>query len=316
MILDLCAGSGMLPMTLAEVLPFELGGAVFGARYAVPRDAASRQVLEAHGYQCVPAWDSPLVPLNDVDVVCTSGAYLAARDPGPADYGAVEPLAALLAVHRPRVIAWAVPESVANRGVGLGGCLVADEFQRVMMGASYDTRWCRVEAAAVGAGHRRRWRFALGVQADAPRFAYVPGGPQGCRSRLKLLATPRPGDGQRSEVPRRRSRRTGQYRDTTVSAQLRGVAHDDPGYFAEVYRATLARHAALVGRPFDVAGGMLDRDQQIRPEFYEWLMDWPQDWTAPAGDRADRIRICGAGVMAAQATVAFEHLVKFVKVSR
>ncbi len=66
----------------------------------------------------------------------------------------------------------------------------------------------------------------------------------------------------------------------------------------------------------DVVSDMLDRGREIRPEFYEWLMDWPQDWTAPAGDRAARIRICGGGVMAAQAVAAFKHLVKFVKVLR
>lgn len=93
-------------------------------------------------------------------------------------------------------------------------------------------------------------------------------------------------------------------------------AKGDQGYFATIFRAALARHAKLVGRSFDVAGSMLDEDREIRPEFYEWLMGWPQGWTAPAGDRAARIRICGGGVMVAQAAAAFEHLAKFVEVSR
>lgn len=316
MILDLCAGSGMLPLALAEALPSELGDEVFSVRYAVPRDRASQRVLEAHEYRCASAWDHPAIPLDDVDVVCASGAFLRQPATGPADYGAVEPLAALLAVHRPRVVAWATPESVATRGMGLEGCLVADEFQRVMATASYDVRWCRADAVAVGACHRRRWRFALGVRAEESRFAYAPGGPQGCRSTLKLVATPRPNDGQWSAAPRHRGRRRGQFRDTTLPAQIAYAAKGDQGLFATIFRAALARHTRLVGRPFDAVSDMLDRGREIRPEFYEWLMDWPQGWTVPAGDRAARIRICGGGVMAAQAVAAFEYLAKFVKVPR
>lgn len=316
MILDLCAGSGMLPLALAEALPSELGDEVFSVRYAVPRDRASQRVLEAHEYRCAPAWVHPTIPLDDVDVVCASGAFLRQSATGPADCGAVEPLAALLAVHRPRIVAWAIPESVATRGMGLEGRLVADEFQRVMTAASYDTRWCRADAVSVGACHCRHWRFALGVRAEDSRFEYAPGGLQGCRSKLKLVATPRPNDGQRSGAPRRCSRRTRQFRDTTLSAQIAHVAKGDQGRFAMIFRAALAQHTKLVGRPFDVVSDMLDRGREIRPEFYEWLMDWPQGWTAPAGGRAARIRICGGGVMAAQAVAAFKHLAKFVKVPR
>lgn len=316
MILDLCAGSGMLPLALAEALPSELGDEVFSVRYAVPRDRASQRVLEAHEYRCAPAWDHPTIPLDDVDVVCASGAFFRQPATGPADYGAVEPLAALLAVHRPRIVVWAIPESVATRGMGLEGRLVADEFQRVMATVSYDVRWCRADAVAVGACHRRHWRFALGVRAEESRFAYAPGGPQGCRSKLKLVATPRPNDGQRSAAPRRRGRRPGRFRDTALPVQLAHAAKGDQGLFATIFRAALARHTKLVGRPFDIVSDMLDRGREIRPEFYEWLMDWPQDWAVPAGDRAARIRICGGGVMAAQAVAAFEHLAKFVKVPR
>lgn len=318
MILDLCAGSGMLPFALAEALPSELGDEVFGARYAVPRDGASQRVLEAHKYRCAPSWDSPLIPLDDVDVVCASGAFLGRSATGPADYGAVEPLAALLAVHRPRIIAWAIPTSVEAREID-GGALVLSRFQRIMQDARYSTAWCRAEAAAVGACHRRRWVFALGVRADAPRFNVAIGAPSGCASKARLVATPRPSDAGRAAVPvdvGPNPRKRGRFVGRSLWEQVAHQAKCDPGRFEALHADVLARHTRLVGRSFDVAGGMLDEDRWIRPEFYEWLMDWPQGWTAPAGDRADRVRICGGGVMIAQAVAAFEHLVRFVKVSR
>lgn len=319
MILDLCAGSGMLPLALAEALSSELGDEVFSVRYAVPRDRASQRVLEAHEYRCAPAWYHPTIPLDDVDVVCASGTFLSRSATGPADYGAVESLAALLAVHRPRIVAWAIPESVATRGMGLEGRLVADEFRRVMATVLYDVRWCRADAVAAGACHRRRWRFALGVRAEEPRFNAAIGAPLGCAQRAKLVATPRPSDARRTAVPEQppsTSGRRGKPRGSALWVQIVRQAQCDSVRFEETHAGALARHTKLVGRSFDVAGSMLDGDRMIRPEFYEWLMDWPQGWTAPAGDQAARIRICGGGVMAAQAIAAFEHLAKFVKVPR
>ena len=308
-VLDVCAGSGMLGRAAAAAV-----GAAGPARYcAVENDPAARRVLEAHGHLLAGddlagfGADRGAYGLICGGTPCQSFSAAADRAHRTGRFGASGLLDEFLRVvdeGRPPLVVW---ENV------LGARTPAPGYPRgplahvlgVLDGLGYDAAAERVDGRGLGLCHRR---FRLVVAAvlrgrevpaapapDAPPAAPAPGAPP-------AVPTPKAADGARARsIPESPRAGSGAYSSPKGRRHIRDqiCALGSAAAWREYMRGPLERHARAVGRPMP---DVVDAGNRLTPQFYEWLMGWPDGWTEAAGGDAARIRMCGNGVVPLQMT--------------
>jgi len=258
-----------------------------------------------------------------VDVLC--GGYpcqpfsVAGKRGGETDPRHLWPeFARLIGLLRPR---FAVLENVRGH-LGLG----FDAVLAHLAGMGYDARWGVVRASDVGAPHQRARLFVVATDADWQ-------GRQGAEpARGRLLPTGsrdaapdaderdlRAGRGRRRVESGADARADKTATSDTASAERRDEERDRVGTAAKrtaehreraravawgVYEPAIRRWEHALGRP---APRPTDDRGRLMPEFVEWMMGFPDGWTAgPA--RKHRLRMLGNAVVPQQAALALELL--------
>jgi DNA (cytosine-5)-methyltransferase 1 len=175
----------------------------------------------------------------------------------------------------------------------------------------WDAEWCGLRAADVGAPHGRFRLFVLawplertGRDPDRP-LVPLPA----AYEELRLLPTPEAklSDSGPDYARAERAERGDTGGDDLVTAIWK-AALDDWGPYA----AAVARWEGILGRPAPppVRDHGSGRDR-LNPALTEWMMGWPEGWvTDPVlGLTAtEQRRVCGNGVVTAQAAAALRHL--------
>ena len=302
-VLDVCAGSGMLGRAVAAT-----ARAAGPARYcAVENDPAARRVLEAHGHRLVGDDLTGFgVDRGAFDLICggtpcqsfstaSDGAHRTGR------FGASGLLDEFLRVvdeGLPPLVVWEnVPGARAPAPGYPRGALA--HVLDVLDGLGYDAAAERVDGRGLGLCHHR---FRLVVAAvlrgrGAPAGAVPEPGAVPDASR-RAAPTPKAADGSRLRIPESPST-GGVYSSPKRQRHIRDqiCALGSVAAWCEYLREPLERHARTVGRPMP---DVVDAGNRLRPQFYEWLMGWPEGWTEAAGSDAARIRMCGNGVVPLQ----------------
>lgn len=187
----------------------------------------------------------------------------------------------------------------------------------------FDAEWGVLTAADVGACHRRSRWFAVAWPAvrhpnqggsgrqlgtdrsegtGRTRTSAVPHQPDRRPARPGLmLPTPCARDWKGAPTdPDGRGRTTGQL-DEAVEVLLPKMA-DGWGEYA----AAVEHHEQVFGRP---APHPVNERGRLSPYFTEWMMGWPDGYTAVTGaSRRQRIMMCGNGVVPQQAAAAYRSL--------
>lgn len=301
-VLDVCAGSGMLGRAAAAAR--DAGP----ARYcAVENDPAARRVLEAHGHLLAGddltrfGADRGAYGLICGGTPCQSFSAAADRAHRTGRFGASGLLDEFL-----RVVDEGLPPLVVWENV-LGARTPAPGYPRgplahvldVLDGLGYDAAAERVDGRRLGLCHHR---FRLVVAAvlrgcevpdvPAPAPATAPDAPP-------AVPTPKAADGARARHIPECPSTGGAYSSPKGRRHIRDqiCALGSVAAWREYMRGPLERHARTVGRPMP---DVVDAGNRLTPQFYEWLMGWPDGWTEAAGGDAARIRVCGNGVVPLQ----------------
>jgi DNA (cytosine-5)-methyltransferase 1 len=77
------------------------------------------------------------------------------------------------------------------------------------------------------------------------------------------------------------------------------------------YAPAVARWEHVIGRPAPAPTELAPRGgQRLSPRFVEWMMGWPDGWVTevPGVSRNDALKICGNGVVPAQAAEALRRM--------
>ncbi|MEU0941041.1 DNA cytosine methyltransferase [Embleya sp. NPDC005971] len=170
------------------------------------------------------------------------------------------------------------------------GCVLGD-----LADLGFDTEWCRVAAAEVGAAHRRNRIFILAWPADTEGEG-------------------RPGPGVRGRAAERRA---GVADPSRVRCERCGRARDGRPGPADLdlqtadawgpYAPAVELWASRLGRP---APGPTDPDGRLNPVAVEWLMGLPAGHVTdvPGLSRSQQLHALGNGVVPAQAAAAIRLL--------
>lgn len=303
-VLDLFAGTG----ALSEAAVSMLGGGA-DSMFAVEGDPDCLAVLEDHGYGVVSDDAFAPVPpgLHGVDVLCAGtpcqGASQLRRGHGPSDVSArgFEALERYVDACHPSVVVWENVEGA--RRYMVGGSSLYSSVVTLLRRRWYHVTHMVLSASSIGACHRRKRVFVLGVDWGRvpPRFRAA-GAPHVPADDRLLVATPVASDASHRSVAEH-PHQIHRGRKLTDCMAYEGGA----GPYLDRRSYALDCHGDLVGRRYPV-GDVLDDSRHIRPEFYEWLMGWPEGFTAPASSDAARIRLCGNGVQRQQAQCAVAWL--------
>ena len=305
-VLDVCAGSGMLGRAAVAAVSRAAGP----VRYcAVENDPAARRVLEAHGHRL--AGDDLAgfgAARGAYDLICggtpcQSFSTASDRAHRTGRFGASGLLDEFLRVvdeGLPPLVVWENVQGAARPAPGYPRGPLAHVLD-VLDGLGYDAAAVRVDGRRLGLCHHR---FRLVVAAvlrgcEAPAVP-TPQPPAVPAPKPPAVPTPKAADGPRRRIPESPS--TG---GAYSSPKGRRHIHDQicalgsVAAWREYMRGPLERHAAAVGRPMP---DVVDPGSYLTPQFYEWLMGWPDGWTGAAGGDVARIRICGNGVVPSQMT--------------
>lgn len=319
---SLCSGAAGLDLAVEEV---------FGAETAwhCEIDDAASKVL-AHRYPGVPNhrdlittdWET----VEPVDIVCGGWPCQpwssAGKRLGEADERAIWPhIAGAIRILRPRIVVLENVPTVARVG----------ELERVansLAGIGYDLRWTCLRASDVGAPHQRKRIFIVASNPAFPEWG-VPrqhgvGTAFGSAAELgecagssssgeesdALLPTPNASDctGGGAHPDRRR----GHSRQLIDFALLAGTERWGQ------YAAAISRWEALTRPAPAPTEPNKNGNPRLSAAFSEWLMGWPEGWiTDPAIglSRNDQLRICGNGVVPAQAAAALRWLLSVSEVA-
>ena len=294
-IIDLCAGSGMLAhaaaYTLADPTPQIL---------SVDVDPAALAVCAAHSHI---TWERDLADITDgeaadwdADVVCggtpcqsVSQAGLKKGADGPS--GLVQDWLRLVTAANPPMAVWENVRGAALPQPGWPDGLLS-HVRGALTRCGYRVRWAELCANQVGLMHRRSRIILTAVRQGPPTPMHVAQNllrPNPHRTAM----TPQASDATRATIltrrigsPRRLPEQVGKAGGPASWQAARADA-------IRIHEDTVRRripHITTPGTP------------QLSPDLYEWLMGWPQGWTAVDGlTPADRIRLAGNGVCPRQA---------------
>lgn len=294
LIIDLCAGSGMLAhaaaYALADTDPTIL---------SIDIDPAAIAVCAAHGHT---VQERDLADITDeeaagwdADIICggtpcqpVSAAGARQGVEGPS--GLVREWLRLVSAATPRAVVWENVHGATLPRPGWPDGMLS-YVRTTLVRCGYRVRWTELRANQVGLMHRRSRVFLVAVRpgADVPRHAqpslWKPNSHRGAMA-------PQASDGRRATI----LKRSGSPR--RLPEQIANAGGPAPWQAA---RADAIRvHEAVVRRriPRITTPGT----QSLSPDLYEWLMGWPAGWAAADGlGPADRIRLAGNGVCPRQA---------------
>lgn len=328
---SLCTGYGGLDLAASAVFDVE---PVFHAEV----DPAAARVL-AHRFPGVPnlgditVIDWTTVPR--VDVLCAGypcqTESLAGQRKGVNDERWIWPaVAQAVRVLRPRVV---LLENVLGH-LSLGFRTVLGD----LAASGFDAEWLVCAASDLGACHQRKRLFALAWPADAEGDGRGEGHLPAPKARTAgqpahqtqaAAADPDREPVRLEQVPESRrggpalARRTGLLPTPTASIATKGGpngCHGDgsPTLTAAVqpsrwgkYAPAIAMHERFAGRPQPPE---TEPDKNGKPRlsarFDEWVMGLPDGWVTdvPGIDYNDALRLCGNGVIPAQAETAYREL--------
>ena len=293
-VVDLCAGSGMLAhaaaYALADTDPTIL---------SVDIDPAALAVCAAHGHT---VWERDLADITDdeaadwdADIVCggtpcQSVSQAGAKQGVEGPSGLVRDWLRLVSASGAPLVVWEnVHGAVLPRPGWPDGLL--SYVRTTLVRCGYRVRRTELRANQVGLMHRRTRVFLVAVRqgAEVPRHAQ----PDLWRLNAHRGAmTPQASDSNRATVLRRRGS------PRRLPEQVGNAGGPAPWQAA---RADAIRiHEGVVRRriPHIITPGA----RRLSPDLYEWLMGWPDGWTAVDGlTGAGRIRLAGNGVCPQQA---------------
>lgn len=283
-IIDLCAGSGMLAhaaaYALADPTPEILSADI---------DPAALAVCAAHRHA---TWQRSLADITDdeaahwdADVICGGT---------PCQSGLIQEWLRLVSAAHPPMVVWEnVHDAVLPRPSWPSGLL--SYVRGTLIRCGYRVRWTEMRANQVGLMHCRARVFITAIRQGPPVPMHV-GQNLLAPNPSRGAMTPQASDATRATILTRR-----------VGAPRRlpeQIGHAGGPMSWKTARADAIRiHEETVRRriPHIVTPGTV----RVSPDLYEWLMGWPQGWTAVDGlTDADRIRLCGNGVCPRQAAAS------------
>ncbi len=297
-IIDLCAGSGMLAHAAAYALT-DTDPTIL----SIDIDPAALAVCAAHGHT---VWERDLADITDgeaadwdADVVCggtpcqsvsVAGAKRGVEGPS----GLVREWLRLVSASGAPMVVWENVHGAALPRPGWPDGMLS-YVRGTLVRCGYRVRWTELCANQVGLMHRRRRIFLVAVRqgAEVPRHAQPNlWGNNAHRGAM----TPQASDAKHPTLQRRVGRHPGRLPEQIANAS-------GPAPWQAARAAAIRIHEATVRRriPHITTPGT----QSLSPDLYEWLMGWPDGWTAVDGlSPADRIRLAGNGVCPRQAAAA------------
>lgn len=294
-IIDLCAGSGMLAhaaaYTLADPTPDIL---------SVDTDPAALAVCAAHGHI---TWQRSLADITDgeatdwdPDVICggtpcQSVSVAGLRKGADGQSGLVQDWLRLAATARPPMIVWENVHGATLPTPGWPDGLLS-HVRGTLTRCGYRVRRTELRANQVGLMHRRSRAILVAVRQGQPVPAHVeqtltaPNPHRGALTPLASDSTHATILSRRAGTPRRLPEQVGKAGGPISWQTARADA-------IRIHENTVRRRIPNITVP---------GTPRLSPELYEWLMGWPQKWTAVDGlTDADRIRLCGNGACPRQA---------------
>ena len=294
-IIDLCAGSGMLAHSVAYAVA-DTDPTIL----SVDIDPAALAVCAAHGHI---TWERDLADITDgeaadwdADVICggtpcQSVSIAGTRKGADGPSGLVHEWLRLVSASNAPMAVWENVRGATRPTPGWPDGLVS-YVRGTLIRFGYRVRWVMLRANQVGLMHRRTRVFLVAVRQGPPVPMHVE----------QVLLAPNPGRGamtpQASDATRAQilSRRVGASRRLPEQVGKAG----GPMAWKTARADAIRVHEDTVRRriPHIVTPGTAT----VSPDLYEWLMGWPQGWTAVDGlTDADRIRLAGNGVCPRQA---------------
>lgn len=346
---SVCTGSGGLELALEAALgPVRI-------EWAADTDPAASRVLGARFPDSPNLGDITAVDWDGtapVDAVCggtpcqdLSRAGRGAGMTTASRSGLWAAMARAVEQTRPALVVWENVEGALHRGADSsmgprGGDMAprptgpvlraAGRVVGEMAGLGYDCQWAVVPAAGVGAPHRRKRLFVLGVRRGTPT-AWLNGiaarcaAPDDPHSPTGHARTPRrPSGAHRGLTPAPGAARTLPTPTTqdvpysspgcgpTLTAALRSI---DPAARPFGPYEDAVRHWEALTRPAPppTEPSPRDRRPRLNAAFAEWMMGLPDGWvTSPelGLSRAQQLRLVGNAVCPPQAAEAVRHLLR------
>lgn len=284
-ILDLCAGSGMLAQATAYAVA-DTDPTIL----SVDVDPAALACCAAHGHI---TWERDLADITDgeaadwqADIICGGTPCQSVSVEGPS--GLVREWLRLVSAAGPQAVVWENVHGATLPRPGWPYGLLS-YVRTTLVRCGYRCRWMELRADQVGLMHRRARVFLVAVRqgADVPRHAqpdlWKPNTHRGAM-------TPQAMDGKHPQlIPRRPRRLPEQIADAGGPAPWQAARADA----IRIHENTVRRRIPRI----TVSG-----TNRVSPDLYEWLMGWPDGWTAVPGlTDAGRIRLAGNGVCPRQA---------------
>lgn len=294
-IINLCAGAGML----AHAVAYTLANPTPEIR-SIDIDPAALAVCAAHGHttqQCNIADITDDEAADwDADVICGGTPSQPASQAGTKQDANGQPDLAqkwlrLVSAANPPMAVWENTHGATRPMPGWPAGLVS-YVRGTLTRCGYRVRWTGLRANQVGLMHRRSRIILTAVRQSAPIPARVEPSlwkPNTHRGAM----TPQASDGTCSTITRRPigdPRRLPEQVGKAGGPQSWQAARADA---IRIHESTVRRRIPTITAP---------GTPRLSPGLYEWLMGWPQDWTAVDGlTDTDRIRLAGGGVCPRQA---------------
>lgn len=293
-IIDLCAGSGMLAHAAAYAL-----ACTDPAILSIDIDPAALAVCAAHGHI---TWERDLADITDgeaadwdADVICggtpcQSVSLAGAKQGAEGPSGLVREWLRLVSASGAPIAVWENVHGATLPRPGWPDGLLS-YVRTTLIRCGYHVRWTELRANQVGLMHRHSRVFLVAVRqrTEVPRHAQ----PDLWKANTHRGAlTPQASDSRRATIlqrlgaPRRLPEQIGNAGGPAPWQAARADA-------IRIHEATVHRRIPPITTP---------GTKSLSPSLYEWLMGWPDGWTAVPGLLApQRIKLAGNGVCPRQA---------------